>query len=215
MYSRLCSASFQSFPPAFRFGPDQFLTRVVPLITNEHRCNKPSEIRHERGGGGGEPGAESPHDAQRTNGAADSGHMSINPLRPLNASLPFHYSTPFRRPRSPPPPTLSLPICIVAHLDAGHSSRGPGGAELRRLVHPTPLPPPPRLLSAFFFSRFPLAAGLMNSSAPAGPGLQLFTRRTPSKCGSVIRRGLTPENPAKSRLFTPGQVHQEAESCSR
>lgn len=143
MYSRLCSASFQSFPPAFRFGPDQFLTRVVPLITNEHRCNKPSEIRHERGGGGGEPGAESPHDAQRTNGAADSGHMSINPLRPLNASLPFHYSTPFRRPRSPPPPTLSLPICIVAHLDAGHSSRGRGGgASPPCAPHAPPSPTP-------------------------------------------------------------------------
>lgn len=161
--------------------------------------NEPSEIRHERGGGGGEPGAESPHDAQRTNGAADSGHMSINPLRPLNASLPFHYSTPFRRPRSPPPRHFHFPFASSRTSTPVTLPGGGGGAELRRLAHPTPLPPPPRLLSAFFFSRFPLAAGLMNSSAPAGPSLQLFTRRTPSKCGSVIRRGLTAENPAKSR----------------
>lgn len=158
---------------------------------------EPSAIRHERGGGGGEPGAESPHDAQRTNGAADSGHMSVNPLRPLNASLPFHYSTPFRRPRSPPPRHSHFPFASSRTSTPVTLPRGGGATPALRT--PRPSLPPPHLLSAFFFSRFPLAAGLMNSSAPAGPSLQLFTRRTPSKRGSVIRRGLTPENPAKSR----------------
>lgn len=98
----------------------------------------------ERGRGVG--GWKSPHDAQRTNGAADSSHMSINPLRSLNASLPFHYSTPSRCPRSPPPrhfhfpfasPRTSTPVTLPG-----------GGAELRRLTHLPSPPPPPSSLCA-------------------------------------------------------------------
>lgn len=108
----------------------------------------------------GVPGAGRPHDAQRTNGAADCGHMSINPLRPLNASLPFHYPSPFGRPRSPPPRHFSLPICI-AHLDTPvtNSCLGGGASPPRAFLYPLPF---------LYWFPFPLR-GLMNSSAASWP----------------------------------------------